>query len=98
MNKDGAQEYIAELEAKRQKRYMDVYNKAFDVATDNVVECMEELANIALRGENERVRRDACRDIAYIAGLKPKEALSAGRTPKLIIEEKTEPKKGTWSA
>ena len=96
MKKEGAAEYAAGFEAQREEKYMKVYNKAFEVAMENVVACMTELTTIALHGESERVRRDACRDIAYIAGLKPREADNAGKSQKLVIEEK--PKKETKSA
>lgn len=91
-----AREYAERLDAIREKKYLDAYGKALDVAMDKVEACLTELARLALNSDNDRIRRDACRDIAYIAGLKPREAESAGRSQKLVIEEK--PKKEIKSA
>ena len=89
-------EYEKRIEAERERRYMEAYSKALDVVMGGAVECIVELKEIALHGSNEGVRRYACRDIAYMAGLKPREAESIGKVPKLEIEEATpEQKKET---
>ena len=96
MKSTEGQKYAEKLDVEREKRHMDAYGKALDVAMDAVEGCLKELARLARESVNERVRRDACRDIAFIAGLKPREAEATGKSQKLVIEEK--PKKETKSA
>ena len=94
--KEGAEEYAEKIETEREKRYLESYQKALDVAMDAVVGCVTELVRISKESENDRVRADACVKIAYMAGLKPVEAENTGKSKKLVIEEK--PKKAVVSA
>ncbi len=91
-----AQEYAEKLDAIREKKDMEAYSKALDIISDNVESCIREFARLALKSENEKIRSDNCLKIAYMAGLKPKEADNIGKTRKLVIEEK--PKKVVESA
>ena len=98
MQTEEAQKYAEKLDTIREKKHMEAYNKALDIAMEAVEGCMEELVRLSRESENEKIREDACLKIAYMAGLKPREAENTGRTQKLVIEQKPEPKKDIKSA
>jgi hypothetical protein len=98
--KDKAKEYADELQAKREKKHMEAFEAAYDIIMDATIEAVQEMRTLMKTAKSERVRGDNAYKIACMGGLKPREDTAAGKTPKLVIEEKEQeaPKKEIKSA